>query len=132
MRRLVIVAVFALASCTPTWSEEPKSMNVDSLPPVVVKTAPESGDTKVDASLTEIRITFSKKMQDRSWSFCGDTSWCKGKPHYLADGRTCVVKVELEPGKTYVTWLNTEKFRNFKDKHGQPAVPYLLVFETSE
>jgi hypothetical protein len=40
--------------------------------------------------------------------------------------------VKLEPGKTYVIWLNSQKFRNFKDKDGQPAVPYLLVFETAD
>jgi RNA polymerase sigma-70 factor (ECF subfamily) len=38
--------------------------------------------------------------------------------------------VKLEPGKTYVSWLNSQKFGNFKDADGQSAVPYLLVFET--
>ena len=34
------------------------------------------------------------------------------------------------PGKTYAIWLNSQKFRNFKDTAGRPAVPYLLVFRT--
>jgi RNA polymerase sigma-70 factor (ECF subfamily) len=38
--------------------------------------------------------------------------------------------VKLEPGKTYVIWLNSQKFGNFKDTDGKSAVPYLLVFET--
>ena len=54
-----------------------------------------------------------------------------GKPiHYEKDRRTCVLKVKLEPGKTYAIWLNSDKFTNFKDADGRPAVPYLLVFQT--
>jgi hypothetical protein len=41
-----------------------------------------------------------------------------------------VLPVHLEAGKTYALWLNTDKFQNFKDDKGQPAVPYLLVFAT--
>jgi hypothetical protein len=48
----------------------------------------------------------------------------------LPDGKTCVLPVKLEPGKTYVSWLNSQKFGNFKDADGRSAVPYLLVFET--
>ncbi len=41
------------------------------------------------------------------------------------------MKVKLEAGKTYAWWLNSEQFHNFKDKEGNPAVPYLLIFQTS-
>lgn len=82
----------------------------------------------------EIRVTFSKPMKDNSWSWSQISNETfpqgTGKPRYLKDGKTCVLPVKLEPGKTYVLWLNSQKFRNFKDKDGQPAVPYLLVFET--
>ena len=104
------------------------------LPPVVVKTVPEAGARDVTAGTTEIRVTFSKKMMDGSWSW--STAWqgsspeMIGKPKYEADGRTCVIKVKLEPGKTYGYWINSEKFRNFKDASGKAAVPYLLAFET--
>ena len=100
-----------------------------------MKSVPQAGDTKVDAKATkEIRVTFSKDMKDKSWSwsqisdetFPGDA----GAPHYDKDKRTCILPVKLEPGKTYVIWLNSEKFGNFKDTDGKSAVPYLLVFET--
>ena len=39
--------------------------------------------------------------------------------------------VKLEPGRTYAWWLNSETFQNFKDQHGNPALPYLLIFRTS-
>jgi hypothetical protein len=74
-------------------------------------------------------------MKDGSWSW--STAWENstpdfiGKPAYDVDGKTCVVKVKLEAGKTYAFWLNSQKFQNFKDKQGRPAVPYLLVFKTS-
>lgn len=52
------------------------------------------------------------------------------KPRYDTGHKTCVMKVKLEPNKTYAYWLNSAKFQNFKDKQGHPAVPYLLVFQT--
>ncbi len=73
-------------------------------------------------------------MADSSWSW--STAWkdstpqSAGAPKYLADKRTCVLPVKLESGKVYGYWLNSEKFRNFKDDGGRPAMPYLLMFKT--
>jgi RNA polymerase sigma-70 factor (ECF subfamily) len=107
---------------------------VAELPAFVVKTVPAAGDTNVDPNITEVRVTFSKNMRDGSWSwsqFSEDTKLpSSGKPHYLPDGKTCVLPVKFEPGKTYGSWLNSEKFHNFKDADGKPAWPYLLVFQT--
>ena len=110
-------------------------VSVKNLPPVVVRTEPQSGDTKVDATkVTEVRVTYSKEMMDQSWSWSqlSDDTFPKttGKPSYDKERRTCTLPVKLEPGKTYAFWLNSEKFGNFKDASGQSAVPYLLVFET--
>lgn len=111
-----------------------EDVTLEAVPPVVVKTVPEAGAADVDPGLTEIKVTFSKAMQDGSWSWStlSKESFPKldGKPKYLEDQRTCVVSVALEPGKTYAIWLNSPKFKNFKDAGGQPAVPYLLVFKT--
>jgi RNA polymerase sigma-70 factor (ECF subfamily) len=109
--------------------------SVRTLPPVVIKTVPESGDTRVNArKVTEIRVTFSKEMTDQSWSwaqFSNDTfPKITGQIRYDNDKRTCTAPVSLEPGRTYVIWLNSQKHGNFKDADGRPAVPYLLVFET--
>jgi RNA polymerase sigma-70 factor (ECF subfamily) len=105
-------------------------------PPVVIKTVPEAGATEVDPGLTELRVTFSKPMKDGSWSWStwGEQNFpeINGKIHYLADGRTCVLPVKLQPGKFYATWLNSEKFTNFKDGDGRAAVPYLLTFRTRD
>lgn len=111
-------------------------ISLETAPPVVVKTAPVAGAMEVDPALKEIRVTFSKAMQDGSWSW---SSWGEenypettGEPKYLTDSRTCVLPVKLQPGKFYALWLNSEKFKNFKDANGRPAVPYLLTFRTTE
>lgn len=109
--------------------------SVKSLPPSVVKTVPESGDTKVDATTTkQIKVTYSKEMMDRSWSWSQISTdsfpQIIGKPSYLGDKKTCVIDVKLEPKKTYIIWLNTQKFVGFKDADANSAVPYLLVFQT--
>jgi hypothetical protein len=108
--------------------------DVDSLPPVVVKTFPESGKKDIPAGEIEIRITFSKEMTDGSWSLAGPIAGAAfipvGKLGYEKDKKTCVWKVKLEPGKTYAYWVNNNKFQNFKDAQGNPSVPYLLVFQT--
>ena len=112
-----------------------RAQDIDSIAPVVVKTVPEAGTKNVPPGEYEIKVTFSKEMKDQSWSW--STAWQNsapdfiGKPHYDADQKTCVVKVKLEPNKTYGFWLNSQQFHNFKDTQGHPAVPYLLVFQTT-
>jgi hypothetical protein len=133
MKRWILVVVVVAATYGPAWSAEEREMSVAALPPVVVKTVPQSGDMKVDPLTSEIHVTFSKKMRDKSWSWPGaDESWVKGKPHYLPDGKTCVLPIKLEPGKTYVVWANSPKFGNFKDTNGKSSLPYLIVFETEK
>ena len=115
----------SLDNAVPTLAEQP---------PVVVGTYPTSGARDVPPGETEIRVRFSKAMQDGSWSW--STAWENStpetvdSPRYLNDGRTCVMKVRLEPGRTYAWWLNSNKFHNFKDRSTRPAVPYLLIFQT--
>jgi hypothetical protein len=75
-------------------------------------------------------------MTDQSWSWA--SAWQNsdpkslGKPHYEADHKTCVMKVKLEPGKTYGCWINSQKFHGFQDTQNHPAVPYFLTFHTKE
>ncbi len=113
-----------------------RAQSIEAMPPVVIKTVPESGTTGVRPGEMEIKVTFSKEMRDGTWSW--STAWKDstpeiiGKPAYDASKRTCVIKVKLEPNKTYAYWLNSQKFQNFKDSLNHPAVPYLLAFETAK
>jgi serine/threonine protein kinase len=113
---------------------EDEALLLAAQPPVVVETFPISGARNVSAGEAEIRVRFSKPMEDGSWSW--STAWENSAPefisapHYENDGCTCIVKVRLEPGRTYAWWLNSDNFHNFKDRAGHAAVPYLLIFQT--
>lgn len=133
MKTPALLAVLAFTGlCAPLTAAEP---TIDTMPPVVIKTVPEAGSTNVAPGVLELKVTFSKPMRDQAWSWA--TAWEKSdaevvdKPKYEADGKTCVLKVRLEPGRTYGYWLNSEKFKNFKDTAGRPAVPYLLTFRAA-
>ena len=128
---LTTLAIGAICQFAPQTSH---AQDVDSIAPVVVKTVPEAGSKDVAPGEVEIKITFSKEMTDQSWSWA--TAWQDStpegtdKPHYDASHKTCVLKVKLEPNKTYGYWINSQRFHGFQDLQNHPAVPYLLVFQT--
>ena len=129
----VVIAVSALTLA----GVQGEKVSVATMPPVVVKTVPQAGDTQVDAAkVSSVQVTFSKQMMDGSWAWAhisGDSfPATTGQPSYDKKRRTCTLPVKLEPGKAYAIWLNTEKFQDFRDTDGRPAVPYLLVFETKK
>jgi hypothetical protein len=131
-RMMRVVACSVLLAAGLAWGQE---TSVKSLPPSVVITVPQSGDTTVDATATkQISVTFSKKMMDGSWSWSQMSKETfpeiVGTPKYLEDKKTCVIDVKLEPKKTYIIWVNSQKFAGFKDADGNSSVPYLLVFQT--
>jgi RNA polymerase sigma-70 factor (ECF subfamily) len=130
---VTLVVLFIGLSATVALADD---VTLKSVPPVVAKTVPQAGASDVDPKLTEIKVTFSKVMQDGGWSWAmlSRESFPKmdGKPKYLEDKKTCVLPVKLEPGKTYAIWVNSAKFQNFKDTDRRPAVPYLLVFRTKK
>ena len=134
IRNTTAILGAALLVATLTGTARAQEVSVDSLPPSVIKTVPTCGDAKVPATTTQIKVTFSKDMMDGGWSFTQISSdsfpEVVGQPEYLADKRTCVLTVNLKPKQTYVLWLNSQKFKNFKDASGNSAVPYLLVFQT--
>jgi len=111
-----------------------RAQSIESMPPVVVKTVPESGAKDVAPGEFELRVTFSKPMADQSWSW--STAWQNStpasvdKPKYESDHKTCVMKVQLEPNKTYAFWLNSQNFHGFRDQQNHAAVPYLFIFKT--
>ena len=136
--RASLTISLAVWLCTSSLAKElnvkAEEFTVESVPPVVVKTIPQAGSTDVDPNLMEIKVSFSKEMTDGSWSWSRASKDSfpntTGMPKYQKDKRTCVLPVKFEPGKTYGIWLNSTKFRNFKDNEKRPAVPYLLVFRT--
>jgi hypothetical protein len=108
-------------------------VNLDAFAPVVVKTVPEAGSKDVPPGEFEVRVTFSKEMADGAWSWC--TAWENSTPepigdiHYDPDHRTCILKVKLEPGKTYGWWINSQNHHNFQDTQHHSALPYFFTFK---
>jgi RNA polymerase sigma-70 factor (ECF subfamily) len=134
MKTKTLLATFIAGAICQFAPQLCRAQDIDSIAPVVVKTVPEAGSKNVSPGEVEIKVTFSKEMTDQSWSW--SSAWKDSTPegtekqHYEADHKTCVLKVKLEPNKTYGYWINSQNFHGFKDQQGHSAVPYLLVFQT--
>jgi RNA polymerase sigma-70 factor (ECF subfamily) len=131
--KILLITLIVGATCQ-FAPQASRAQDIDSMAPVVVKTVPEAGTKNVSPGIVEIKVTFSKEMMNQSWSWSSvwkdSTPEGVGKPYYEADHKTCVLKVKLEPNKTYGYWINSQNFHGFKDAQGHSAVPYLLVFQT--
>ena len=131
LQKALIIAGFCQLFTAAVYAQD-----IDTIAPVVVKAVPEAGSKDVSPGVVEIRVTFSKPMADQSWSW--SSAWkdsapeSVGKPSYDSDHKTCVLKVKLEPNKTYGYWINSQNFHGFQDQQHHPAIPYLLVFKTKD
>ena len=137
MKQILVILLSGLLTFVIEAVRADNEITVKSMPPDVVKTFPQAGETTVDHSIKEIRVTFSKEMMTKemwSWLIVSEGSFPKitGKVRYLKDNKTCVAPVDLAPGKTYAIWFNSKKFDAFRDTDNNPAIPYLLVFQTKE
>ena len=137
MRYVGMSMFMAILLVAVAGAQDTAEITVKTMPPSVVKTVPQAGDTEVDPSLKEITVTFSKDMMTKEmWSWCSQSPETfpeidKTKIRYLENKRTCVLPVKLKAGRTYIIWINTRKFNYFKDTENNSAVPYLLVFQTA-
>lgn len=137
MQKLVILLVIGILVTAVAVAQNPAPNESGTARPVVVKTVPATGDTAVDPALPEIQVTFNKDMMtDTMWSWVMESKdtfpKVAGKVRFLDDKRTCVLPVELQPGKQYRIWINSAKYDSFRDTENRPAVPFLLQFRTKE
>jgi hypothetical protein len=106
----------------------------DTKPPRVVSTFPENGTQDVDPALNKITVTFNEEMMDQNWSWVYQDKAkfprIVGQAYYTNNNTVNVLPVKLEPNKEYIIWINSNKFRNFKDKSGNSAVPFKFTFRT--
>jgi RNA polymerase sigma-70 factor (ECF subfamily) len=127
------VAVLSLAHLPSGTASEPTRSSSAAQPPRIVSTDPKVGETDVDPSLKEIRITFDKDMGT-------GFSWTGGPPDFpptpdgqqakWSDKRTCVLPVKLEAARYYRVGINSTSFHNFRSADGVPANPSALYFTT--
>jgi len=102
-------------------------------PPRVIQAIPDNGATDVDPELKEIRVVFDQDMNRNMFSWVGGGPTYPGDPKKRArwlDARTCVLPVALKPNREYWVSVNSDKFQNFQNTLGQPAVPYPIAFKT--
>lgn len=108
---------------------------VDTLqPPKVVSFEPGNGVAAVPADVSELVVTFDRKMAEGfSWTDPeGKMPATSAKPYWREDGMTCVLPVTLESGREYVTSLNYGWYINFKSAEGVPVAPVRYSFSTAE
>jgi len=123
---ILIVAVIIVLGVSCTES--------DTKAPNVVETFPVSGSIDVDPSIRELTVTFDEPMQDGNWSWAYSDKnkfpEMTGQPYFKPGHTINILPVNLESNKEYEIWINSEKFKNFKDQAGNPATPFRLVFTT--
>jgi hypothetical protein len=123
--RAFLVAAAALAFASAAHAQDA---------PKVVSTFPSQG-MKVTASLGLLKVSYDHRMS-ASWSFAtgGEKAFPEvlGPPFLSDDGITISLPIRLEPNRSYVVWLNTERYKNFKSEEGVAAEPYRLAFSTTD
>ncbi len=124
---LLLSACGAPAESEETWDEDA---------PTVIETVPAAGDMAVDASLTEVTVTFSEAMEIGGWSWVTEEGHSvpnvNGIPFY-ADEMTAVLPVYLEPNTAYALWVNSPddaSLRKFASTDGIAAKAYRINFRT--
>jgi len=122
-----LAAALALAAAAHAQGPAPST-------PRVVATYPSDG-AHVPPSIAELKVSYDHRMM-ASWSFAtrGEKAFPEvlGAPSLSPDHITITLPIRLEPNRTYVVWLNTERYKNFKSEDGEPAEPYRLTFHTTD
>ena len=102
--------------------------------PVVIRSLPICGAELVDPNIQELSVTFDHALVEGQWSWApspgGIVPVVSGAPHFLADRRTWVLPVRLQPNTAYALALNYGKERKFRDPQAAVALPWILRFTT--
>ncbi len=118
---------------TPGPATGPGSIADLNAPPHVVAFDPPLGATNVDPARTTLAVTFDRAMDREGWAWVIEdkaTAPDIGESTWDAAVRTNSAPVKLEPGKTYVVWINSPQYSYFKDPQGRAATPVRWSFTT--
>lgn len=118
---------------TPGTPGAPAAPAEESGPPHVVAFDPPLGATNVDPARTVLAVTFDRPMDRDGWAWVIEdksTAPDIGESTWDATVRTNSAPVKLEPGKTYVVWINSPQYSYFKDPQGRTATPVRWSFTT--
>lgn len=103
--------------------------------PTVVETRPAQGAADVDPRLSEIVVRFSAPMQPMGYAVSREDAATfpriTAQPRQTETLDAFAIPVALEPGRTYVVWLNGQGRKDFRDREGRAAEPFRLEFRTA-
>ena len=107
--------------------------DLEQVRPRLVAMEPKNGDRAVDPGVTELRLTFDRKMRDRSWGLIGqpaDLPANTGEPRYDETRTVLTFPVKLERNKQYHFWLNTTDMTLFRSEEGAGLEPVEVTLAT--
>lgn len=94
---------------------------------------PPNGAADVDPARASITVTFDREMGRGGWAWVIEdpaTAPETGESRFDASGSSNTVDVQLEPGRSYVVWVNSPDYPYFRDPRGVPATPVRWTFST--
>lgn len=108
--------------------------HVCAAPPKVVITTPDNGEIDVDPAMRQIQVDFDQPMNPDSFSVVGGGPTFPtigGKPKWLTP-KTLAIPVTLKPGQEYTLSLNSDTFKGFRNRAGDPLEWYPVRFKTRD
>lgn len=127
------VALVLLVACRDKTPELKLSTDARGAAPQVVAFDPPNGASDVDPGRASITVTFDREMDRQGWAWVIEnpaTAPKTGESRFDPSARSNSVDVTLEPGRTYVVWVNSPEYSYFRDPTGVPATPARWTFTT--
>jgi hypothetical protein len=127
------VALLSLACGAEPQAAGPVTTAAPPAPPQVVALDPPQGAVDVDPNRDQLAVRFDRPMDPEGWSWViegPETAPDLGTASFDAEGRTNTVVARLQPGRTYVVWINSARYSYFRDHAGTPATPLRWTFST--
>ena len=118
---------------TPKDPSAQSQPGTESEPPHVVAFDPPLGATNVDPARTTLAVTFDRAMDREGWAWVIESKSTApdiGESSWDVEVRTNTAPVRLEPGRTYVVWINSPQYSYFKDPQGRASTPVRWSFTT--
>jgi hypothetical protein len=128
-------ALFAvlLAACGERTPQLQVTTDARPAAPQAIGFDPPNGAFDVDPGRKTITVTFDREMDRQGWAWVIEnpaTAPKTGESRFDPSGRANSVDVELEPGRTFVVWVNSPEYSYFRDANGVPATPVRWTFTT--
>lgn len=99
--------------------------------PRLLSITPATGTNDVDPALDTMTLVFDRPMRAGGWSFVAakeDLPEFIGKPSFDTERKVLMVKIRLEPGRSYRFQLNSERSLGFAAADGTPLAPVRVQF----